>query len=374
MFQHDAAHTGYTNSTPIKSKPEVLWRYQTESPISSSLAVSEDLIYVSDQSTTYAINASTGSKVWDARGAGLSVAAVDKGIVYTTDNGGTAYNASNGAILWSYKSGSGYKYSPTAADGVVYMSSNDTFYAIKEDTKTVIWNFSGEASTSPAVSNDRVYLGGRCFNASTGDFLWVCHPVGFITSPLTVYGNRVYFGSDDNNLYCIDAVTGLKIWNYTTNDIVTSSPAVADGRVFVGSCDGNVYALNATTGEKIWNYQTGAAVESSPAIASDVVYIGSDNGNLYAFDAASGANLWSFPVQGKRTDIGLSRAASPVVSNGVIYMGSSECYVYALKPNGNFNLPIVIEVLSLAVIIITIALIVRKRKPKKSAINSKLSA
>jgi PKD repeat protein len=52
MFQHDATHTGYTNSTPIKSKPEVLWRYQTESPISSSLTVSEGLIYVSDQSTT----------------------------------------------------------------------------------------------------------------------------------------------------------------------------------------------------------------------------------------------------------------------------------------------------------------------------------
>ncbi len=62
-------------------------------------------------------------------------------------------------------------------------------------------------------------------------------------------------------------VTGGLRWKYTTMDGIDSSPAVVGDRVYFGSNDNNTYCLNATTGDLIWNYTTGASVYSSPAVA-----------------------------------------------------------------------------------------------------------
>jgi outer membrane protein assembly factor BamB len=125
-------------------------------------------------------------------------------------------NASTGALVWNYTTGSEVKSSPAVAGGIVYVGSDDwVVYALNATTGALVWNYTTNA---------------------------------FVDSSPAVAGGIVYVGSDypDNNLYALNASTGALVWSYTTGDQV-SSPAVDSGVVYVGSFDGNVYALGSTS-------------------------------------------------------------------------------------------------------------------------------
>ena len=177
---------------------------------------------------------------------------------------------SNGLLKWNFTTGSVVESSPTVANGVVYVGSNDgNLYALNANNGTKVWNYTtgGYIFSSPAVANGVVYV-----------------------------------GSNDTNLYALNANNGTKVWNYTTKNAVGSSPAVANGVVYVGSDGGNLYALNANNGTKIWNYTTKnivgsppAVVTSSPAVANGVVYMGSEDNNVYAIGNAAAATSQGTP-------------------------------------------------------------------------------
>jgi len=118
-------------------------------------------------------------------------------------------------------------------------------------------------------------------------------PVGPIHSSPALAGGRLYFGSDDGNLYAIDKLTGQLAWTFPTGGAILSSPAVATSDaqapiVVVGSDDGNVYFVrdDGTSATQLIRFPIGAQVRSSPAIGSDgTVYIGAEDGRVYAIGA-----------------------------------------------------------------------------------------
>ena len=263
-----------------------------------------------------------------------SPAAVN-GVIYFGGDDGTAYalNASTGAKLWSTPIGAPVQTSPAVANGVMYIASagaqliSPYVYALNADTGTVLWSYSGGGLSSPAVANGMVYIASGellALNASTGELLWSSATASALESSPAVADGVVYAGSANGNVYALNASTGANVWSYFTGNTVNSSPAVANGVVYIGSGNGNVYALNASTGAKLWSYATGEYVDSSPAVANGVVYIGSGNGNVYALSASTGAKLWSYAT-------GSDVQSSPAVANGVVYVGSNTGNVYALN-------------------------------------------
>jgi outer membrane protein assembly factor BamB len=167
-----------------------------------------------------------------------------------------------------------------------------------------------------------------------------------VSSPV-IDNKKIYFGSDDGNVYAIDAENGREIWKRSTRGPVPSTPAVAAGIVYLTSYDGNFYALNAETGALKWKFTTGGErrfeakglhgmqpknqtiadpfdiLLSSPVVAAGAVYFGSGDGNLYALDAATGDLRWKF----KTGDV---VHASPAFVNGVVFVGSWDSYFYAV--------------------------------------------
>ncbi len=273
----------------------------------------------------------------------MSSPAVVNGVVYVGSGDGNVYalNASTGAKLWSYDTGSSIYSSPAVANGVVYVISygeetGSNLYALDATTGAQLWTFAtgGYVQSSPAVANGVVYVGSSYYsyfgtdynldalNASTGALLWSYAGGG--GSPAVVNG-VVYIGSEDNNVYALNASTGAQLWSYTTGGYVYSSPAVANGVVYIGSGDGNMYALNASTGAKLWSYSA-AIYFSSPAVANGVVYVNSEDGNMYALDAGTGAKLWSYA-----TGAEAHLTSSPAVANGVVYLASGNASLYALN-------------------------------------------
>ena len=155
------------------------------------------------------------------------------------------------------------------------------------------------------------------------DLRWKFKTGGFVGSSPAVSKGRVFFGSQNQDVYAVDATTGAERWRFETGKIVFSSAAVAKGVVYVGSHDGNLYALNEDTGKERWRVKTGAAIQSSPAVAGKLVFVGSDDGKLYALDAATGFERWRF-------ETGQPVFSSPTVAGGVVYFGSLDTNVYAL--------------------------------------------
>jgi outer membrane protein assembly factor BamB len=86
--------------------------------------VANGVVYIGTFENVYALNASTGAKLWSyASGDVESSPAVANGVVYVASAGGILYalNAKTGAKLWSYTTGNNLFSSPAVANGVVYV-------------------------------------------------------------------------------------------------------------------------------------------------------------------------------------------------------------------------------------------------------------
>jgi outer membrane protein assembly factor BamB len=193
-----------------------------------------------------------------------------------------------------------------------------------------VWNFTAMEAvlSSPAVSNDRVFVGSRdhalyCLNSSNGEMLWLYQTGNEVDSSPAVYDGNVYVGSDDGNLYCINIDTAKPSWATKVGGLVRSSPVVVDSRVYIGSGNHDFLCFNATYGTPIWTFPTPKRIVSSPAVSDGIVYFACDNFFVYALNASTGSEIWRRPTG---SDIN-----SPCIFNGCLYIGSYEGYVFSLN-------------------------------------------
>jgi outer membrane protein assembly factor BamB len=125
---------------------DIAWQTTTGSPIESSPAVANGVVYVgSDDDKLYAYHATTGALLWSATTGSYvtSSPAVANGVVYvgSDDDKLYAYHATTGALLWSATTGSAIFSSPAVANGVVYVGSfDDNLYAYNATTGALLWS------------------------------------------------------------------------------------------------------------------------------------------------------------------------------------------------------------------------------------------
>ncbi len=181
---------------------------------------------------------------------------------------------------------------------------------------------------------------------------WKLKTGGKIFSSPVIYGDVLFIGSEDHNLYAIGKSSGHILWKFATGGAVHSSPAVYKNVVYFGSFDGYYYALNAKTGKLIWKFKTGGEKKvggkglwtmrpadeymddlydfflSSPVVGETgdglTLYFGSSDGNLYALNALSGKKKWAFQTGGLVH-------TSPALYGGNLYFGSWDTFLYALE-------------------------------------------
>jgi outer membrane protein assembly factor BamB len=347
MYQHDVAHTGYSNCAPAGG-PVPLWNFTAGEDIVATPAVVNGVVYVGDTENDdhfYAINATNGAQIWGVtwtHSSFESSPAIVHGIIYVGVGDGYFYalNTTDGSQIWSYaipnSSPSANYCSPTVADGIVYIGGADgKIYALDASNGGLIWTYTtgDSVESSPAVVNGVVYVGSDDYNlyalnAYTGVEIWIYHTNNRVYSTPAVANGKVYVGSWDGNVSALDAATGTLIWNYTSTDSVSSSPAIYNGVVYIGSqkanLNGILYALNANTGAQIWNYTSSgdSPITGGVTVVNGAVYYSTWTGYLMALDASSGSQLWNYST-------GVWEQTSPAVVNGVLYWGAENHYVYA---------------------------------------------
>ena len=159
----------------------------------------------------------------------------------------------------------------------------------------------GTAIFQPIFDQSRIAV----IDLKAGRRRWSFQAKGWIWGEPTVTEDRVFFGSQDNHLYCLDKRRKTLHWTFPTRSRIAAGVAYRDGSVFFGSCDGRFYRVNAETGKEVWSYETPrsegviTAIYSSPLCTEDVVYFGSFDGHLYGLKIADGTLKWRIrPVEG----------------------------------------------------------------------------
>ncbi|HEV2581604.1 MAG TPA: PQQ-binding-like beta-propeller repeat protein [Ktedonobacteraceae bacterium] len=345
-YGYDVAGTRY-NSKEKTLKPANVgtmaldWSYKTGGYVQSSPAVVNGVVYIgSNDGYLYAFEASTGALLWSYYsgyyGGFIGSPAVANGVVYAGSNSKEMYalNASTGALIWSYTLGTATTASPTLANGIVYiMDENGVVYAFKARNGNLLWTYTAGQGTytqhSQVVANGVLYFGSNDYklyalNASTGALLWTFATGSYVAVAPAVANGVVYIGSADFKLYALNATTGALLWSFTTGSYIQPAPAVANGVVYIGSNDDKLYALNASTGALLWTHTAGSYVLNSPLVANGVVYDSSySDDTVFALNAKTGNLLWSYAVGGPYND------DSPSVANGMLFIGANDYKVYA---------------------------------------------
>ncbi len=131
----------------------------------------------------------------------------------------------------------------------------------------------------------------------------------------TVFGGRVFAGSEDGHVYSLDAKTGCIYWVFKSPSTVKTAISVGLGGAlaFFGDVDGNVYAVNAATGFLVWKTRAdphpAARITGSPVVYGSRLYVPVSSGeegaaldpkypcctfrgSVVALDARTGREIW----------------------------------------------------------------------------------
>jgi outer membrane protein assembly factor BamB len=197
------------------------------------------------------------------------------------------------------------------------------------ENNTLLWSFDAKApmDSSVVVSGDVVYFGCEdnnvyCLYASNGSEKWNFTTGNIVSSTPAVVEDVVYVGSTDRKFYAIDADTKKELWNYSLpgfSSQIISSPAYSNGIVFFGADDGTLYALNITTHDLEWEFPTGDWVQSSPAVDWPYVYVGSVSGKVFCVWANNGTEKWVFEPPRS-----LEFYSTPTISNNALIIGGGD--------------------------------------------------
>jgi outer membrane protein assembly factor BamB len=231
-----SSETGLLKSWPTDG-PRVVWKAEQLGVGYSSIVVANGRIYtqgkVDDQERIFALDESTGSRVW-----------------------AVTHEGSNGDAI--QKRGDGPRGTPTVEGDRVYVeSATGVVSCLEAATGTTIWtvhlvkHLGGKVpnwgySESPLIDGDRVIVtpggsGGTvaALNKSSGEVVWrseITDPAHYCSPILvTVDGMRQIIQFTNSRVVGLDATNGKLLWSYSGSANRTancSTPIYADGLVF----------------------------------------------------------------------------------------------------------------------------------------------
>ncbi|QIA08640.1 PQQ-binding-like beta-propeller repeat protein [Draconibacterium halophilum] len=241
-----------------------------------------------------------------------------------------AIDATTGTVKWTYKTNGPVHSTPLVAKGkVMFLSYDGFFYALSQNNGKLVWKFKTRGESIFKVKD--------YYNGSFQPDFW-----DFYLSSAIFHNDRVYFGSSDSNVYSLNAESGEMIWTYKTGGSIHSSPAIYENSLVIGSWDSKIYCLDAESGKQNWSYSTGRdtaqyiwlGIQASPSVENGIAYIGSRDAKFYAFSIETGDTLWS--------NNNFDRSwmpSSAAIGKENIYTGSSDSFSFfsISKDKGDIN-------------------------------------
>jgi outer membrane protein assembly factor BamB len=174
-----------------------IWSHNVGSVIDSSIVVGEGNVFGCCWGEfIWALDAQTGAEKWRFNGPGgvqETTPAVVSGVVYVGGHNGRVYalNASTGNKIWEYDTGKPNLWGTTVAGGVVYTGSESgKLFALNASTGTPIWVFNATGLIrSTVVANGMLYYDDQSGFYAIGEHTsnsGQSSNIGFLTVPTVV--------------------------------------------------------------------------------------------------------------------------------------------------------------------------------------------
>ncbi|UCG10548.1 MAG: PQQ-like beta-propeller repeat protein [Dehalococcoidia bacterium] len=279
----------------------------------------ETLFFGSVKGEVIALDASDGSRVWEAP---LEAEKSDGGfgctpvsamvVIYGTPAvaGDSVYVGAYNGIIYAINitTGEAKKFYPeegeleavigglVAVSGKLYFGSVDgVIYALDVTTRDTVWRFptGSKIWSTPVIDSDTLYVGSfdkklYALDANDGSKRWEPFATeGAIVAAPVVYNDTVYFGSLDRHVYALDAATGALKWRFPAEKWFWTKVVAADNLIYAPCLDGKVYVLNAETGAKVTEFGLGSPISSSPVLVENLVIVATEEGRVYSLDATN---------------------------------------------------------------------------------------
>lgn len=260
------------------------------------------------------------------------------------------------SVLWKHATGvyarRGNRGGAVIAGDQVYFASFNKLYCCDLDSGEMKWVMpEGDTNdtkipvitATPVVKDERVFVpdgSGRitAYSVDDGTSAWSFLAGGSVrTSPIIV-GNFLFFGSDDDFIYCVDARNGNLVWksnqgvnkDLQLSDDAVGSPVYYNGLIYVTSMDLKLWAFQADTGRLSWVQRLPApSLDISPVAHQGAIYLAAGS-TVYKF-RLRGGNYRAFVLQQYvENDI----STTPIITEKYWYVCDRSGYFYAFTPFG----------------------------------------
>lgn len=207
------------------------WRFKTQGLVRATPTVANNMVYIGDtEGYFYALNANTGKQVWrfetegvhfdpaefgfDRKAVMFAAALTDELVIFGGRDGFLyAVERATGKERWRMDHKVSWVMSkPAIAEGKVFTGTSDGRFiqAIDLQTGQEVWKFTIQnvCWSSPTFADGVVYIGsdeGRLYalNADTGEKEWQFRTGSRVRSTPVVKDGVIYFGSHDGSLYAL---------------------------------------------------------------------------------------------------------------------------------------------------------------------------
>ena len=187
-----------------------------------------------------------------------------------------------------------------------------------------------------AIADGRTYVTSGfgviiALDAVTGAEIWRNRTFAPMQSAPTIDNGRLFAVSDDNELFALDADSGETLWTYqgiieSARMLTAPSPAVVDDVVISPFSSGEIVALRVQNGTVLWQDALSATgnltplatlndIAAGPVIVDGYVFATSQSGSLAAFDLRTGQRVWAQPA---------GSLGFPMVAGDFIYTVTTE--------------------------------------------------
>ena len=271
-----AGHEGDVAAADLSSG-QIVWRADTNTPISAGVGISENLILVgSTDGDVIALSQDNGSEVWRSKLSSEILAAPVSAngivVVRTIDGNFTGLASRDGSRLW------GYNYTvpilTLRGTSTPVITQNVVFAGLDNGKLLLLSLADGRTMGEKNIAFPR----GRTELERIVD----------IDAELKLSGQQLFSSAYQGNISALDLTSGNTIWQ---RDVSGYSGVDADERlVYLSDTDDTVWALDRLTGATRWQQNSLSYRQlSAPTVVGDYLVVGDFDGYLHWLDKSDGS-------------------------------------------------------------------------------------
>jgi len=387
--QHDAQHSGRSESVVTDTAPLVAWEVELGGSIFGSPVIGPAgaIAVTTGNAGRLEVVTATGQSLWsfgchDATFAAPAFQA--DGSLFVADRAGYIYRIdSGGNLLWEYRNTAADPRAERrfvaaltpAPDGGVYAADwlhslswvrqgaaqftpvNQVFGVWIKDylSVPVCADGAGERLFYPLRATHYERFQVICLDAQDGSDLWFFQDLPPITGPgyatlqcggmaLDEVTERLYVAASYHDwsgsfLYCLDAADGAALWpeplDLGSGSYATPALSPAGDAVYLPLLNGSLQAVSTTSGQPLWSYDSGAEMIVGSAVVDGAgkIIFGDMSGALHCLDA-QGNLLW------RDSGDGTTIAAAPAIAaNGDLLCGTTSGKLKRLGAGWKYRCP-----------------------------------